>query len=62
LSEDDRCKVCALFDKLTGDYKSLLIEFVALGVGAVDEIDKLTGCYFVTKEDPVWCTPKCIKN
>jgi hypothetical protein len=29
-----------------------LIEFVALGVGAVDEIDKLRGCYFVTKEDP----------
>ncbi len=52
LSEDDRHKVCALFDKVTGDYKSLLIEFVALGVEAVDKIDKLRGCYFDMKEDP----------
>jgi hypothetical protein len=52
LSEDDRRKVCALFVKFTGDCKSLLIEFVSLGVGAVDEIDKLRGCYLVTKEDP----------
>jgi hypothetical protein len=52
LSEDDRHKVCALFDKFTGDYKSLLIDFVSLGVGAVDEIDKIRGWYFVTKDDP----------
>jgi hypothetical protein len=29
-----------------------LIDFVALGVGGVDKIDKLRGCYFVKKEDP----------
>jgi hypothetical protein len=52
LSEDDRQKVCALFDKFMVDYKSLLIEFVSLGVGAVDEIDKLRGCFLVMKEDP----------
>jgi hypothetical protein len=52
LSEDYRRKVCALFDKFMGAYKSLLIEFVSLGVGAVDEIHKLRGCYLVTKEDP----------
>jgi len=30
----------------------LITDFVALGCGSVDEIDKLRGCYLVTKEDP----------
>jgi len=50
---DDRHRVCALFDQFSGtvNFKLLVREFVALGVGAADEIDKLRGCYFVTKED-----------
>ena len=52
LSEDDRHNVCVLFERFSGDYKKLITDFVALGCGSVDEIDKLRGCYLVTKEDP----------
>ena len=52
LSEDDRRNVCNLFERFTGDYKLLLMDFVALGCGSVYEIDKLRDCYLVTKEDP----------
>jgi hypothetical protein len=52
LSEDDRRNVCDLFERFSGDYKKLITDFVALGCGSVDEIDKLRGCYLVTKEDP----------
>ena len=51
LSEDDRRNVCDLFERFSGEYKKLITEFVALGRGSVDEIDKLRGCYLVTKED-----------
>ena len=52
LSEDDRRNVCDLFERFSGDYKKLITDFVALGCGSVDEIDKLRDCYLVTKEDP----------
>ncbi len=52
LTEEDRRKVYALIDRFTGNFKLLLKEFVALGCGSVDEIEKLRVCYCVTKEDP----------
>ncbi len=52
LAEEDRRKVCALFAQFDGNYKKFLMDFVALGCGSVNEIDKLRGCYFVTKDDP----------
>jgi hypothetical protein len=52
LSEDDRHNVCNLFERFSGDYKKLITDFMALGCGSVDKINKLRGCYLVTKEDP----------
>jgi hypothetical protein len=43
--------VCALFDNCTGDYKSVLKKFALLGCAPMNDINKLRGCYFVTKED-----------
>ncbi len=51
-SEDDWCNICALFERCTGNYKLLLMDFVAFGCGLVDKIDKLMGSYLMTKEDP----------
>ena len=51
-SEDDWCNICAVFERCTGNYKLLLMDFVAFGCGLVDEIDKLMGSYLMTKEDP----------
>jgi hypothetical protein len=52
LSEEDRHNVCALFDNCTDDCKFLLNKFALLGCAPMNDIDKLRGCYFVTKEDP----------
>jgi hypothetical protein len=51
-SKDDRRSVCELFKRFTDNCKLLLTDFVALGCGLIDKIDKLRGCYLVTKEDP----------
>ncbi len=51
-SEDDRHNVCNLFKRFSGDYKKLITDLVALRCGLVDKIDKLSGFYLVTKEDP----------
>ena len=52
MSQDDQRNVCNLFERFSGDYKKLITDFVAFGCGSVDEIDKLRGCYLVTKEGP----------
>ncbi len=52
MSEDDQRNVRGVINRFTGNYNSLLMEFVALGCGSVNKIDKLRGCYLVTKEDP----------
>ena len=52
LSEKTRHNVCALFDDCMGDCKLLLHKFALLGCAPINDIDKLRGCCFVTKEDP----------
>ncbi len=52
LSEVEHYEVCALFDEFTGNYKSLFKEYALLGHAPMDDIDKLRGCYYLTKEDP----------
>jgi hypothetical protein len=52
LSEVERREVCSLFDEFTGDYKSLFVQYTLLGHAPLDDMDKLRGCYYITKEDP----------
>jgi hypothetical protein len=52
MSENDQCNFCNPFKRFIGDNRKLLTDFVALGCGSVDKIDKQKGCYLVMKEDP----------
>ncbi len=51
LSEVACHEICALFDQFTCDYISLFRQYALLGHAPIDNIDKLRGCFYITKED-----------
>ena len=52
MTEEERRKLCSLFDKFTGSWSiDNVKEVMRLGLCYFNDIPKLRGCYFMTKED-----------
>ena len=52
MNEEERRKLCSLFDTFSDVWSTVnLRQVMSLGFIKLDDIEKLWGCYFTTKED-----------